>query len=312
MVYRPTKKKTAGPASPLGRVSLDPLSGPLSRAADGEEIEGDERHLVTVDESYAGGDWEDRLWVFWRKQRGNIVRLVVTVVVALIIWQGWVAYQAHAAATEQADFQAANGTPALLAFAQAHPQSTLGKVAQLEAADALYKAANFKEAGDAYAQASTMWGADEKGQRARLGQAMCLIQTGDPKTGSAMLETLTNDSSAAENFRAESAYYLALLAIQAGDKTTAGKWIERIKEFKSSGDWINQTALLSEVAPLLGDVKVVKGYVPKAPTPTMAPTTPAETKSSVTSAPSTAPASAPAPAKDTGLLSVPSLPLLQK
>jgi hypothetical protein len=323
MVYRPPKKKTDGPGFDASRVSVDPLSGPLSRAADGEEIlQGDDRHLVAVDESYAGGDFEDRLWVFWRKQRKNIVGLLAVIAAGLLIWQGWVAYAAHAAATLQADYQAANGATELLAFAQAHPEAPLGKFAQLEGADDLYKDSKFKEAADAYAQAATVWGDDEKGQRARLGQAMALIQAGDNKTGSELLEALSNDASVLENYRAEAAYDLVILAIQAGDNAGAAKWVERVKEFKTNNAWLNQIGTLGEVAPLISEFKAVNGYVPPAPAaaPAMTPTveTPAETSAPAlisappASAPAPAPASpSPAPANGTDILNVPDFPALK-
>ena len=312
MVYRPPKKKTDGPVSPR-RASIDPLSGPLLRAADGEELpQGDDRHLVAVDESYAGGDFEDRLWLFWRKQRANLVRLVVAIAVVVAGWQGWLAYQTHAVASLQTEYAALSGAPALLAFAQAHPQAALGKIAQLEGADALYADGKYQQAADAYAQAASAWGADDKGQRARLGEAVATLQAGDSKKGTELLSALTNDASATENFRAESAYYLAVLAVQNGDSATANKWLDRVKEFKNANGWISQAATLGEVMPLLGDLKVVKGYTPATPVLSEAPA-PAPKAGAVTPtpAPASEPSAPPAPAKNSGLLNVPNLPALK-
>lgn len=322
MVYRPPKKKPDGSDSAARRVSVDPLGGPLRRAADGEEIlDGDDRHLVAVDESYAGGDLEDRMWLFWRKQRANIVRLLVAIAVAIVVWQSWNLYQEHAAANMQADFSAASGAPALLAFAQAHPQADLGKIAQLEGADALYKDSKFKEAADAYAQAATLLGTDDKAQRARLGHAIALIQSGDAKTGGELLEALTNDASALENYRAESAYYLAVLAAQSGDPAGAAKWTDRVKEFKTNNPWISPASTLDEVVPLLSDIKIETGYNPPKPpptpvglpltaTPTATPVPAAAISAPPASAPAATSSAKPAPAKSTSLLPTPDFPAL--
>jgi hypothetical protein len=262
------------------------------------------------------------MWLFWRKQRENIVRLLVAIAVVVVGWQGWNFYQEHEAASLQADYQAASGAPALLAFAQAHPQAMLGKIAQLEAADALYKDAQFKQAADAYAQAATQWGADEKGQRARLGEAVALLQSGDTKTGSELLETLANDASAVESYRAESAYYLAILAAQAGDNDGATKWIAQVKEFKEANAWISQASTLSEIVPLLKGVTTKTGYTPPpaavtsltpatvTPAETPAPAAmiapkPAAVPSAAPSGPPAAPSSKPAPANGSNLLNVP-------
>ncbi|HTB63108.1 MAG TPA: hypothetical protein VK737_05930 [Opitutales bacterium] len=308
MVYRPSKKTPTGPGFPKYQPSGDPLDGPLEQASGASGVlKGDDRNLVRVDDTYAGGDFEDRLWIFWRKQKTNIIRGLVTLCVAVVVWQGWSFYQAHQLANLQADYQAAKGASALSAFAQAHPQTTLGQIAQLEAADALYKDGKFKEAADAYSQAATLLGSDEKAARARLGQAVALIQSGDAKSGESQLETVTNDTSAAENFRAEASYYLALLAAQAGDSATATKWLEHTKEFKTSSYWITQAATLTAAMPLIGEIKsVAVGSLPKPPSKDTKDSLPVSTPASPSTSTTSLPA-IPAPAKssDTGFPTLP-------
>jgi hypothetical protein len=318
MVYRPSKKSPTGPGFPKYQPTGDPLDGPLEQAGGASGLlKGDDRNLVRVDDTYASGDMEDRLWIFWRKQKTNIVRALLVVCAGVLVWQGWNFYQARQIANLQADYQAANGASALIAFAQAHPQTSLGQIAQLEAGDALYKDGKFKDAAAAYAQAVTLLGSDEKASRARLGQAVALIQAGDAATGTGLLETTANDSSAAENSRAEASYYLALLAAQAGDTANATKWIDHAKEFKTSNYWTTQAATLADALPLIGNVQAAPAgslsnttaktsLAPALPSIPAAPDATAVSNSKPASpAPSTTPA--PAASSATGLPALPAL-----
>jgi len=295
MVYRPPKQKPAVSGATPNRSGTDVLANPtLKPGAAAGVLPGDDRHLVAVDENYTGGDSEDRLWLFWRKQKNKIYGVICVASVGIIIWQGWNIYQSHVEANLQAEFSAAADAPALAAFAQAHADTVLGKLAQLESADTLYKAGKFKDAADAYAKAVTMLADDDKSARARLGQAMSLLQAGDVHGGTQTMEALTNDTSAVENMRAEAAFDLAILAAQAGDKDTTTKWLNHLKEFKDSNIWGGQAATLSEILPLLGDVKLVSGgAISTTPKITALPA-PAVNATSATK--SAAPSTTPAPA----------------
>jgi len=248
MVYRPPKKKPAGPGFPANRPSSDPLEGPLSRTPQSEAgLEGDDRNLVVVDENYTGGDMEDRMWVFWKRQQGNILRLATVACLGVIGWQGWILYQQHAANQLQTEYQALDGASSLLSFAQSHPDNTLGKLAQLEAADAFYKDGKFADASKAYAQAAAIWSTETYGQRARLGQALSQLQSGDATGGRQQLEALAQDTQAVDNYRAEAAFNLAVLAIQSHDKATASKWLDKVKTFKNSQSWSSEATTLSQI-----------------------------------------------------------------
>ncbi len=268
MVYRPPKHKLAGGGGfgssrpGANRPSSDPLSGatnPVDDLAAG--LPDDDRNLVAVDESYSGGDFEDRLWLLWRRQGKNLTRLVAAIAMAILLWEGWNLYQAHVISSLQAENQTAadKGAEGLLAFADAHPNAVLGKLAVLEAADAYYKGGKFKEASAAYEKAISIWGIDEKGQRARIGWALSLLQGGDAQSAQEHLIALAQDSSVLENFRAEAAFYTAVSFAQAGDKDNATKWIDEVKQYKNDTLWNRQAAALAEMIPILSDMKLMPG-----------------------------------------------------
>jgi len=287
MVYRPPKKKPEGTDFPRNRPAADPLEGPLSGPAS-----GDDRNLVVVDDNYVGGDFEDRMWLFWSRQSGNIVRIILVACLVVIGWQGWKLYQAHLVTQLQEEYQAAADGPSLLAFAQAHADSQFGKLAQIEAADAFYKAGQFKDAAKAYEQAAIAWSGDNNSQRARVGQGLSLLQSGQVDDGKKLLETMANDTQAMENFRAEASFYLAVLAVQAGDLTEASKWTDKIDGFKSATSWISQAKMLTDSVAVSGGKPITSMASPvTTPAPMAAPamTTKPAASSSTEPAPLTPP-----------------------
>jgi len=313
MVYRPPKKSPAGPRFPGSPASSDPLSGPLSRAADGEEIvPGDDRNLVVVDQSYAGGDFEDRLWLFWRRQKNNLFLAAALVCVGVIGWQGMKLYQQHVADALQAEYQAAEGAPALLAFAQSHADTTFGKLAQLEAADAFYKDGKFADAAKAYADAATVWGLENYGQRARVGVAMSLLRNNDAAGAHKQFEALANDTQSVAYYRSEAAFDLAVLDSQAGNPKSAAQWMDRVKSLKDP-TWLSEITTFTQLIstfPGANPPATPTSEKPLVLTNTTAPTKPAASVSatpaaaaptaSAPKAPAAKPAPAPAAATTTG------------
>jgi hypothetical protein len=315
MVYRPPKKSSAASRFPGPQASVDPLSGPLSRAADGEEImRGDDRNLVVVDDSYAGGDFEDRVWLFWRNQKGNLLLVAGLILVGVVGWQGWKAYQQHVADQLQADYKAAQDGPSLLAFAHAHPDTTFGKLAQLEAADIFYKEGKYADAVPAYTDAIAIWGTENYGQRARIGLALSLLQNNDPVGAHQQLESLAKDTQSVAFYRSEAAFDLAVLEAQAGNQKNVAQWVAQVNTLKDD-TWIKETNAFIDIltaapgsnlsAAAANSIKTSGSTTPAMPItltnePAAEPAAKA-TATTTTEPPAAAvPASTPAPAADTG------------
>ncbi len=260
MVYRPPRKKLPpeppGSRFPANQPSADPLEGPLQGATHVEDPRaGDDRNLVVVDQSFAEADFEDRAWLFWQKQRKVIFGLVALACLGGLGWGGWYLYQKHAQAELQAAYQLLDGPAAYQAFAQAHPDTGLGRMALLQAADDLYTQGQFKEAAPVYAQAASAWQGEPVAQRARMGHALALLLGGDAAGGRQELETLASDNAVLDNFRAEAGYYVAVLSLQAGDIAGAHGWIERVAGLPEAGSWGHEATDLAQIAPSLGLVK---------------------------------------------------------
>jgi len=254
MVYRPPKKKLAAgsPADAAGSANR-----PSSTAADSTDPrQGDDRNLVKVDGSYAQASFEDRAWLFWHRNGNKIIGAAIGLCAAVLVWQGWKLYQAHELENLQAVYESADSPASLQTFAQANPGTDLGKVAQLEAADAYFKNKQFKEAGAAYAQATTMWGKEPNAQRARLGQAMSALQGGDTSGGKQQLDALFADTSLGDNIRGEAGFDLALLAYQEGDGATVSKWLQSVEGLSDANEWAGEAKRLAELIPVISNLQL--------------------------------------------------------
>jgi hypothetical protein len=265
MVYRPPKKKAAPGGFPGNNPQADPLEGPLqgpTRAFDPRA--GDDRHLVSVDDSFAEADYEDRIWLFWQKNRAFVLSFISLLCLGVVAWEGWVLYQKHQNEVLQQIYSEATTAPDLLTYARLHPDTKLGQLALLEAADTFYQGGNFKTAEDAYGDAATAWGYDPNGQRARLGRALALLFDGQVEACKDALKGLAGDTLVLPNYRAEANYFLAVLALQAGDRAGAQQWIDAVKAVPQAQVWARQAEDLAQLTPVFGAMAML-------PTTTTAP-----------------------------------------
>jgi hypothetical protein len=255
MVYRPPKKKSTDPRVdrfPANRPDADPLEGPLQGA--GQPVDprsGDDRNLVLVDRDFSDADFEDRVWLFWEQRKGLIFGLIGLACVGVIGWQGWKFVQQQQQASINEAYRAAKTPEELQAFSKAHADSPLGKLAILEAADALYQKSQYKEAASAYASAATVWGTDPNGQRARVGSAMATVLSGDVAGGTKLLGAIAVDPGVLDTFRGECYFHLVSIALQAGDVATAKTYADRAKALQAP-DWSRQALGLIDLVPTLG------------------------------------------------------------
>ncbi len=206
---------------------------------------GDDRNLVVVDDDFKNADAEDRLWLFWERNKTALVRgttAVVLAVLGLLLYEFvWKAGRREAL---HQDYNACLDEPARRAFAAKHAGEPLAAVALAEVADELKASAKFAEAAKAFDEAARLAGlAGETpvvkalGARARLEAALARVDGGDA-TGEAALAALANDEAVAETWRGYAMLTLANLAVAKGDLTAATKWLNQMdKRLRKDHVW---------------------------------------------------------------------------
>ena len=182
---------------------------------------------------------------YWAKNRGMILMVLTGVVVAIIGWQGW---QHFAAVREQnvRDEYAKIGdqTAKLPAFVEAHSGHSLAGVARLRLADEKYTAGDYKSAGSLYVKAAEGLQNDILLGRAKLGAAVSQLKAGDQTAGEAALKALSADTAVNAGARAEAAYHLATIALDAGKTDEAKKFADEVSKIEATGPWAQRAAML--------------------------------------------------------------------
>lgn len=220
---------------------------------------GDDRNLVTIDDNYLAPSFEDRLQIFWSKHSGKVWTLTGIVTAVLVGRYVFESYAAYRERQVQAEYAAATTTAQLQAFVQTHPSAVLAGVAQLRLADEAYVAGNFSAAREAYAAASPLLAGNPLSARARLGAAFAPLQAGDAAAAKPALESLANDTTLIDAFRAEAAYHLAVLAREAGQTADATRWIELVTSVQPQGAWANRANQIRESLPAVSAPAVAPG-----------------------------------------------------
>lgn len=216
--------------------------------------------------------FEERLRIFWEKNAKTVYALCVVVLLAIIGRGGFEYYQAQKEAGIQAEYAAATTPEKLKAFINQYPSHTLTAVASLRQADDAYSAKNYAEAVSNYQRAADILKTGPLAGRARLGVAVCKLNQGQAADGEDKLKQIANDSTALKPVRAEAAYHLAALAMDAGRTDDATKYLDLASSVEPDGSWAKRAMMLRTSLPLPASTPT------PAPQPAASVSTPASTK----------------------------------
>jgi hypothetical protein len=191
----------------------------------------DDRNLVVVDEDFAQADAEDRLWLFWERNKTIIVRGITSIVLGVLAFLAFYFWQ-QAKRQEVGDaYNAARDASAKRSFAAAHPRDPLAVVALLEVADELRQNKKFVEAAKTYDEAIPLAQSAENSPllkalatRARLYAALTRLDLGE-KEAETSLASIAEDKTAPDTLRGYAMIILANTALNRGDSINAAKWI---------------------------------------------------------------------------------------
>jgi len=205
---------------------------------------GDDRNLVVVDEDFANADTEDRLWLFWERNKTLIVQGVTAVVVGILGFLAYFFWNESRRVELGAEYTACQDEAARRAFAGRHPGESLAAVALADVADELKRTGKLAEAAKAYDQAGLAALAapvtpavEALGARVRLYAALCRLETGDPAAPAAVA-AVADDIRAPETLRGFAMLTLANVAVAKGDVNEATKWLNAMdKKLRAGHVW---------------------------------------------------------------------------
>ena len=218
----------------------------------------DDRNLVVVDEDFANADAEDRLWLFWERNKTIIVRSVTSVVVGILAFLAFYFWREAQKETLGESYVACQDETARRAFAAAHPKESLAAIALIEVADELRRKSKLDDAAKTYDQAAAI--AAEAGETPALNaiaaRAKLFSGLSRQEAGQANAETIiisvAEDNKAPETLRGYAMYVLANLALGRGDNTGAAKWINLMdKRLQATHVWAQDKNWLVQSEPAL-------------------------------------------------------------
>lgn len=211
---------------------------------------GDDRNLVAVDSTTAV-TFEDKLHLFWKNNR-NAIFIVCAAVLLAIVGKGlWERFTRERELDVEKEYAAAKTTEQLKAFSTKHGDHTLAGVAQLRIADEAYAAGKAADAIAGYDKALTTLKSGPLAARAKLGRALAKIQAGKGGEATAELKQLADDTNQFRGLRAEAAYHLTGLAVEAGNAADAQKYVDQINQIEPLSSWGQRAMNLRATLPAL-------------------------------------------------------------
>ena len=221
-------------------------------------VEGDDRNVVLVDDDFQDADFEDKVWLFWKRHGKSVVAGALFVffsVLGVIIYvQG---KKMHAQALQD-EFALAKTPEARLAFAESHRSDAMSGTVFYALANEAFSAGQFDVAAQRYSDASSVYGALSGEEfslardRAAMSAALSLSKSGKSAEAVQGMTALAGSLTTDETIRGQAMFNLAVLALSAKELATARKWLgEMDRALSPLNIWHREKSNLLSIAPEL-------------------------------------------------------------
>ena len=232
------ERKDRGPHQAKNKPVLDSsIFGAGSISVQNPDVSAaDERKTVILDEDLEGLEFEDKVWLYWRRNKNFIVLLITLAFVFIVGSNAWKLYVRSSKNALAEEFAAASTFDARADFSKANVNTPAAGVALVQNADILFADGKFKEAAENYKTAAGYLKSGVLFGRASLGEAVSLLKGGEAEAGKAALLALSKNYSAGA-YSAEAAYHLGVLALSGGDSAAAEAYFEDVQKNPNAGNW---------------------------------------------------------------------------
>ncbi len=211
-----------------------PTVADVETLTDGAVSAADERKTVILDEDLEGVEFDDRVWLYWKRNKNFIVTTIVAALVIIVGVQSYKLYAANAKAQLANAYAQATTSEELAKFAAENSGKKLAGVALLQNGDKLFSEGKYADAQKAYADAQK----DLKGNvlegRAMLGAA---ASTGaqDLAKGIDAYAAIATNKSVDVSYRIQANYLLGLSYAQVGKTAEAKAAFKSVMDDENSG-----------------------------------------------------------------------------
>jgi hypothetical protein len=209
---------------------------------------GDDRNLVAVDSTTAV-TFEEKLQLFWQKNRTAVLGVCVVVLLAILAKGAWDYFAQERERDVEKAYTTAMTPEQLKAFSASHGEHSLGAIAQIRIADDAYAAGKSADAIAGYEKAISVLKDDPLAARAKIGRALAKAQGGKAAEAATELKQIADDANQFKAARAEAAYHLTSLAVDAGNAADAQKYVDQLNQIDPMGGWAQRAMMLRATLP---------------------------------------------------------------
>lgn len=219
---------------------------------------GDDRNLVLVDDDFQDADFEDKVWLFWRRHGKKTVAAAVAVFLAafsvIVYTQG---KKMHVAAL-QSDYAELKTADERRAFALAHTGDAMAGTIFYALGNESFAEGKFSEAAADYAASAAVFAEKSEPEfalprdRAKFSEAVALDKSGKKEDARERLAALASSLKTDETVRGQAMYNLAVFALSAGDVAGARGWLDEMDRALSAQNmWHSEKSNLIRLEPSL-------------------------------------------------------------
>jgi predicted negative regulator of RcsB-dependent stress response len=185
------------------------------------------------------------LQLFWLKNRNAILALCFIILLGVLGRELYFYIQEQRAIATAKEYAACgSSSDKLKQFASSNEGNALASVAYLRLADEAYIAGKYPDALGFYEKSLKASKEFPFAGRAALGAAMSQVQAGKSAEGQTALRSIVDNAAQLKGVRAEAAYHLATLLIDAGKTEDAKKLVDQILQVDSAGVWAQRALML--------------------------------------------------------------------
>ncbi|MEO7413415.1 MAG: tetratricopeptide repeat protein [Opitutaceae bacterium] len=210
---------------------------------------GNERDPLDAESSAITLTAEDKLQLFWRRNRTLIIVVCIAVTVAIIGIGVFDYLEGEREKDVQEAYVTATTPETLKVFADAHSEHALGGAAYLRLADDAFSAGKFADALTNYDKAAKTFKEGPLAARTKLGLAVTKVVSGKATEGTAELKQLVDDANQFKGIRAEAAYHLASLAAESSNVPDVQKYSDLLIQIDPASLWTQRAMMLRATLP---------------------------------------------------------------
>lgn len=232
---------------------------------------GDDRNLVLVDDDFQDADFEDKVWLFWRRHGKKTVAVAALIffaaLAAIIYTQG---KKIHVQSLQN-DYALLKTDDERRAFARENTADPMAGTVFYMLGNTLFREGKFADAAADYHEAASVF-SNLSGteyalprDRARLAEAASLQKSGKQDEAVALLTALAGTLETDETIRGQAMYNLAVIALAKNDLETARNWLNEMdRALAPQNMWHAQKQNLLRIDPRLIETPTAEQEAPAA------------------------------------------------